>query len=153
MVFELILSYAWLNLAFFIFEERETIWENELLEEEQLRFLNMGKTITVTGTEVTYTNRLLTKLYLLRKIFILDIHFFFYSIMQQTTLFTQKMRFKFKIGIKVVGEKNRYCAMAGLKKKGPEFRSLWISWMIRMSWFQREFSKSWKKGGCGQPKS
>ena len=48
----------------------------------------MRKIMTITETELSYTKKLLIKLYLLQKFFILDTYFFFNLIMQQVTLFT-----------------------------------------------------------------
>ena len=94
MASEFLLPYGRLNLASLTFEEREAIHETGLLEEEAVENFEYGKNNDEywDGAKLS-----LTKLYLLRRLFILDTHFFIYLIMQQAIPFTQRMRFKSRI--------------------------------------------------------
>lgn len=93
---------------------------------------------------LNYINSWLTKLYLLNRLFSLDILFFFYLIMELITLFIPRMHFRLKIKIKVLEKNNLSYAMVSLITKIFTIVNQYKLWIYKKK-FSRKNSKNPEK--------
>lgn len=93
------------------------------MEEEAVEIFEIGKIITIIKTELSYTNKLLIKLYLLWKLSILDMPFFLFANTTSHFVYARDT-----LQVKDIngsnGEKQPILRNSCLKKKGLELRNV-----------------------------